>query len=415
MLYDQHGKTINMVSSSSGVELADRDKMKMAIELAQITQRLTQKDILNWRRAWQTAIDVENPRRGELLNVYTDVDIDGQITGATEQIKNTILGRSFKVKDSKSNKGNPELTELLEAKWFKDIVKLILDTRYWGHSLIQLGDVVTVGNKKRLTNVELVPRNHVIPEFGIILRDPSDEFKRGIPYREGKIADWVLEVGGTKDLGLYLKLAPHAISKKNMLAFWDQFGEIFGMPIRIGKTSSSNPRDNARMEKMLADMGAASYALFPLGTEIEIKESSRGDAYNVYDKRIERSNSEIAKEILTVTMTMDNGSSLSQSKVHENMFKAVVDAQADYVKDVVNNDLFPKLRALGFAFGDNDIFDWDYAVDYTPEQQTANEKMLLEHFELDPKYFEEKYGIKILGKKERPAAVQFSAEKKKLS
>lgn len=414
MLYDQHGKAINMVSSSSGVELADRDKKKMVIELAQITQRLTQKDIRNWRRAWQTAIDIENPRRGELLNVYTDVDIDGQITGATEQIKNTILGRSFKVMDSKSKKEKPDLAELLETKWFKDIVKLILDTRYWGHSLIQLGDVVTVSNKKKLNNVELVPRNHVIPELGIILRDPSDEFKTGIPYREGKIADWVLEVGGAKDLGLFLKLAPHAISKKNMLAFWDQFGEIFGMPIRIGKTSSSNPRDNSRIEKMLADMGAASYALFPLGTEIEIKESSRGDAYNVYDKRIERSNSEIAKEILTVTMTMDNGSSLSQSEVHEKMFQAVVDAQADYVKDVVNNDLFPKLRALGFAFGENDIFDWDYAVDYTPEQQTANERMLLEYFEVDPKYFEEKYGIKILGKKERPA-VQFSAEKKKLS
>lgn len=414
MLYDQHGKAINMVSSSSRVELADRDKKKMVIELAQITQRLTQKDIRNWRRAWQSAIDIENPRRGELLNVYTDVDIDGQITGATEQIKNTVLGRSFKVMDSKSKKDKPELTELLQAKWFKDIIKLILDTRYWGHSLIQLGDVVTVGNKKKLTGVELVPRNHVIPEFGVILRDPSDEFKTGIPYREGKIADWVLEVGGAKDLGLFLKLAPHAISKKNMLAFWDQFGEIFGMPIRIGKTSSSNPRDNSRMEKMLADMGSAAYALFPLGTEIEIKESSRGDAYNVYDKRIERSNSEIAKEILTVTMTMDNGSSLSQSEVHEKMFQNVVEAQADNVKDVVNNDLLPKLRALGFAFADNDIFDWDYAIDYTPEQQTANEKMLLEHYEVDPKYFEKKYGIKILGKKERQP-VQFSAEKKKLS
>lgn len=414
MLYDQHGKAINVVSSSSGVELADRDKKKMVIELAQITQRLTQKDIRNWRRAWQTAIDIENPRRGELLNVYTDVDIDGQITGATEQIKNLVLGRSFKIDDSKSGKEKPELTELLEAKWFKDTIKLILDTRYWGHSLIQFGDVVTVGNKKKLTNVELVPRAHVIPEFGVILRDPSDEFKTGIPYRDGKIADWVLEVGGAKDLGLFLKLAPHAISKKNMLAFWDQFGEIFGMPIRIGKTSSSNPRDNARMEKMLADMGAASYALFPLGTEIEIKESSRGDAYEVYDKRIDRANSEIAKGILTVTMTMDNGASLSQSEVHETMLKAVVEAQADNVRDVVNNDLLPKLAAIGFPFGDNDVFNWDYSIDYTPDQQTNNEKMLLEHFEVDPKYFETKYGIKILGKKERQPA-QFSAEKKKLS
>lgn len=412
MLYDQHGKAINVVSSSSGVELANRDKTKMVIELAQVTQRLTQKDITRWRRAWQTAIDVENPRRGELLNVYTDVEIDGQITGAVEQIKNSVLQRSFKITDTKG-KEKEELTQMLESRWFKDIVKIVLDTRYWGHSLIQLGDVVTEGKTRKITNVELVPRAHVVPEFGVILRDPSDEFKTGFPYREGRIADWVIEVGGRKDLGLFLKLSPHAISKKNMLAFWDQFGELFGMPIRIGKTTSSNPRDNARMEKMLADMGTAAYALFPLGTEIEIKESSRGDAYNVYDKRIDRANSEIAKGILTVTMTMDNGASLSQSKVHENMFENVVESEADRVKDTVNDDVIPKLRALGFPFADGDKFEWDYSVDYTPEQQTSNEKMLLEHFELDPKYFEDKYGIKILGKKERQPA-QFSAEKKKL-
>jgi hypothetical protein len=414
MLYDSKGQAINVVATASGTQLTDRDKKKMVVELAEITQRLTQKDIRQWRRAWQTAIDVENPRRGQLLNVYTDVDIDGQITGATEQIKNTVLGRSFKVMDPKTKKEKPELTQTLEAKWFKDIIKLILDTRYWGHSLIQLGDVVTVAGKKKLTNIELVPREHVVPELGVILRDPSDELKSGIPYREGKISDWVLEVGSPKDLGLFLKLAPHAISKKNMLAFWDQFGELFGMPIRIGKTSSSNTRDNARLEKMLAEMGTAAYALFPLGTEIEIKESSRGDAYNVYDKRVERANGEMAKQILTVTMTMDNGSSKSQGEVHENMFNAVVDAQADQVKDVINNDLIPKLRALGFPFSENDIFDWAYAVDYTPEQQTNNEKMLLEHYEIDPAYFENKYGIKILGKKERQPA-QFSTEKKKLS
>lgn len=414
MLYNQFGDKINVVSSSSGVQLADRDKKKMVIELAQITQRLTQKDIRNWRRAWQTAIDIENPRRSELLNVYTDVDIDDQITGAIQQINNDVLGRSFKIMDAKSKKEKPELTELLEDKWFKNIVKFILNTRYWGHSLIQFGDVVTVGNKKKLTGVELVPRAHVIPEYGVILREPGDEFKNGISYREGKVADWVLEIGDKKDLGLFLKLAPHAISKKNMLAFWDQFGEIFGMPIRIGKTSSSNPRDNARMEKMLSDMGAASYALFPIGTEIEIKESSRGDAYNVYDKRVERANSSIAKAILTVTMTMDNGASLSQSEVHEKMLANTVNAEADNVKDVVNNDLLPKLRALGFPFGDNDLFEWDYAIDYTPDQQTANERMILENYEVDPKYFEEKYGLKILGKKERPA-MQFSAEKKKLT
>ena len=70
-----------------------------------------------------------------------------------------------------------------------------------------------------------------------------------------------------------------------------------------------------KVEKMLADMGAAAWGLFPEGTEIDIKESSRGDAFNVYDRRIERANREMSKGILNQTMTIDDGGSL-QSQVH---------------------------------------------------------------------------------------------------
>ena len=63
-----------------------------------------------------------------------------------------------------------------------------------------------------------------------------------------------------------------------------------------------------------------SWGLFPEGTEIEIKETTRGDAFNVYDKRIDRANSEISKGVLNQTMTIDSGSSLSQSEVHLEVF-----------------------------------------------------------------------------------------------
>lgn len=410
-LYDSKGNKI----AESSIQLSAKEKtiLKTVIELAQTTQQLTKKDIKTWRSAWQQAINVENPRRQALLRVYTDVDIDAHITGANEQLRNSIMSRAFKVADKKSKKENPELTEILEAKWFKQFIGYILDTRYWGHSLVQFGDIVS-GPTMSMNGVDLVPREHVSPEFGVILIDPTDEFNKGINYREGRIADWVLEIGTPKGLGLFLKLAPHAISKKNMMAFWDQFGELFGMPIRIGKTNTTNARDNQRLERMLAEMGTAAYGIFPVGTEIDIKESSRGDAYNVYDKRIDRANSEISKAMLTVTMTMENGSSLSQSEVHEKMLLATIEMEADRVRDIVNNDLFPKLIKLGFPFKEGDQFVWDYSTEYTPDQQTANERMILEHFEVDPKYFEEKYGMKILGKKVNPT-VQFSTEKKKLS
>ena len=150
-----------------------------------------------------------------------------------------------------------------------------------------------------------------MPEFGVLLQQLGDDPKKGIDYRTGPIADWCVEVGDSTDLGLLLKCSPHSLSKKNMAAYWDVFGEIFGMPMRIAKTTSQNPSDRKQIEAMLAEMGAAAWGLFPDGTEIDIKESTRGDAYNVYDKRIDRCNSEISKGILNQTMTIDSGSSLS--------------------------------------------------------------------------------------------------------
>ena len=202
------------------------------------------------------------------------------------------------------------------------------------------------------------------------------------------------------DLGLFLKTAHQAIPKKNMLAYWDQFGEIFGMPIRIAKSSTRDPKDRSRIENMLSSMGAAAWGLFPEGTDIDIKETTRGDAFNVYDKRIERANSEISKGLLNQTMTIDNGSSLSQSEVHLEVFENVVESDADLVKDIVNDQLIPRMIRHGFPIKGM-RFVYDESIDYTPEQQVAFETMIADRFEVDPKYFIEKYNIPIIGKKER--------------
>lgn len=40
-------------------------------------------------------------------------------------------------------------------------------------------------------------------------------------------------------------------------------------------------------------------------------------------------------------------------------------------------------------------FEWDDAVDYTPEQQVAYETMIADRYEVDPMYFAEKYSMPV--------------------
>jgi hypothetical protein len=376
----------------------EKERIKsMTIELDRISQNLTKKDIASWRSAWQMALNPENPQRRRLYEVYTDVEIDLHLTGCIGQRTGMVLQKAFRL-TNKNGKENRDLSELFEAEWFKDFAKMAFESRYWGHSLIQFGDIVTVIGKMRFDGVELVPRMHVIPEYGVITREAGDEPKKGFSYRTGKIADWCIEAGSPRDLGLLLRCSPSALSKKNMLAFWDGFGEMFGMPIRIGKTSSRDKNEVAKVENMLDAMGAAAWGVFPEGTEIEIKETTRGDAFNVYDQRINRSNSEMSKGILNQTMTIDNGSSLSQSEVHLEVFENVVEADADFLRDLVNNRLLPFMEMHGFPVA-NHRFEWDNSVNYTPDQMCNIEQMLLTGgYEIEPAYFTDKYNIPITGR-----------------
>lgn len=388
----------NFFSQSKGIispnkKLSRSDKehiRKMSIELNLRTDYLTKKDIADWRKAWQQAINIERPKRNLLYDIYKDCLVDLHLSGCIEQRQNMVLKKSFRL-IGKDGKENEKLTEFFETEWFKDFMNAVLESRYWGHSLIEFGDI----QNNKFSYIQVVPRKHVIPEYKVILRDTSDTIQSGISYTEGDFADWCIECGKSHDLGLLLKCAPSAISKRHMLSFWDGFGEMFGMPIRIAKTTSRDEKDNDRIENMLENMGAASWGLFPDGTEVQLIESSRGDAFNVYDKRIDRANSEISKGILNQTMTIDSGSSLSQSEVHLEVFNNVVEKDADFLRDIINDKLIPLMCKHGFPL-ENYRFAWDDAIDFSVQDMKDVESMLLNAgYEIDAQYFIDKYNIPI--------------------
>ena len=375
---------------------------KQVVELQRQTDALTRKDIGDWRNAWQLAINIDNPNRQRLYDIYRDVEIDLHLTGCIMQREGFVMSRSFKIVDDKGNE-NEDALHFFNTSWFKQLMRYCLQSNYWGHSLIELGEVVFDDKGLPLYNgVKLIPRKHVIPEYGRVITDLGQTWQTGIEFRKPPFTDWLIEAGLTDSLGLYLKAATQTIPKKNALAFWDTFAEIFGMPMRIAKTTLRDDKERTKMERMMEEMGTAGWGIFSEGTEIEVVESTKGDAFNVYDKRIDRANSELSKAVIGQTMTIEDGSSLSQSETHLKVFQNLVDADCDMIRDIVNNQLIPRMVRHGFPLAGLS-FDWDYSVDYTPEQQKAYEELVLNNFEVDPKYFEEKYNMPVGQRRQQPA------------
>ena len=380
----------------------DRKRLKkMVVELQRQTDALTRKDIGDWRHAWQMAINVDNPNRQRLYDIYRDVDIDLHLSGCIQQREGFVLAKAFKLVDDKE-KENEEAAKFFAKPWFKQLMHYALDANYWGHSLIELGDLTTdINGRLTYNGVKLIPRKHVIPEYNRVITDLGMDWTTGIDYHQPPFCDWLVEVGQPDSLGLFLKAATQTIPKKNALAFWDTFAEIFGMPMRIAHTTTRDEKELAKMEKMLDEMGSAMWGMFQEGTDIEVVESTKGDAFNVYDKRVDRANSELSKLIIGQTMTIEDGSSLSQSETHLEVFENLVDADRDMLRDIINEQLIPRMIRHGFPL-QGIHFEWDDSIDYTPEQQKAFEEMLLNHYEIEGNYFIEKYGVPIGERKRQP-------------
>ncbi len=154
---------------------------------------------------------------------------------------------------------------------------------------------------------------------------------------------------------------------------------------------------------MIYNGGASQGMVSGMETEIQFVESGKGDAFNVYDKRIDRSNSEISKLVIGQTMTIEDGSSLSQSQTHLQVFMNLVESDRDMLRDIINNQLIPLMVMHGFPVKGL-RFEWDDAVDYTPEQQVAYETMIADRYEVKPSYFADKYGMPV-GERRNPMAM----------
>lgn len=391
--------TALQVSSALRNPKTREDLKKKVNQIAQKNKSLTESSIENWRTAHQVALNVENPQRSELHRIYRDTLLDLHLKAVWGARLEMVLKSKFVLKDENGNE-DTEATKLLKKSWFLKYMTYAMESRLWGHSLIQFDE----RDKETglFTKVSLVDRDHVKPEKGIVTKEATDE--KGWSYLPGgPFYPWVVPVGEKDDLGLLLELTPAAISKKYMGQFWDEFGEIFSVPIRIGRTNTSNKDNVDKMAGILEEMGRSAWGVLDNDSSIEIVETGKKDAYQVYDKRIERANGEMSKAIAGQTMVFDDGSSKSQAEVHLEIFEQISNADRRFLMFHMNEELIPFLIMHGYPFEGLE-FEWNDENELSFDEQLSIDKWLAEVFEMEIDYFQTRYTGSIKGVKQIGAA-----------
>jgi len=313
----------------------------------------TREDVGRWRQALLTAENVTVPNRTELIRVYKDVELDCHIEGILNTIKNKIKAKSFTIVN-KEGDPDEEKTALLEKEWFFDFLEFIIESRFWGFSLVELHGIVDDG----FPDIEMVPRENVVPEFNLVKKDsglaPIKDME-GVRYLEDPFKDYTIYIGKKGDFGLFNKASPHALSKKNLFNEMWEFGELFGMPIRLGKTDTRDPERRKNMERQLENMGSAAWAVTDNEDTIEFAETAKGDTTKVFISPIKLSNDEISKCFAGQVSVFDEKAFVGSAEVQERLFQEFVISFMRQVKFVINNDLLPrmvihKILPEGFRF-----------------------------------------------------------------
>jgi hypothetical protein len=385
---------VRVTLTNKAQETPDDAKTYNAIKVPVQIYRITT-DLNKYRIAVQAAENLWNPDRYLLYQLYQQSLLDSHVTACIQQRTNLLTGLDYCVYNNDGTK-NDDKTKLVRTKWFREFIDYALQSKYWGHSLVQFEDVVTRNGIDEFREVELVPRQFVKPEFGMVVASTASLPPDGIYYGDQPYSNWCISIGKIRDLGLLLKITPLVIWKKNALGSWAEYIEKFGSPIRVGKTDSTDLEAVNNMQNMLQNMGVAAWGLFKTDDQIEFVQANSSDAYNVFNEMINRCNEEISKLILGQTMTTDNGSSLSQAEVHERVLMSFKQSDKQFVYSVLNDQLIPLMNNLGFGL-EGCYINVEKEEEFSMFEKADLDIKLINtgKYILSPEYLNKKYGTEV--------------------
>ncbi len=354
------------------------------------TMARARKDINQWRSALQAAENAERPNRTLLYNLFDELVLDTHLTSELQKREMAIKGSEFAIVDSEGVV-DPEKTAMLMKPWFFKALQYAMESIEWGHSLVQIEDF----EEGEIKDISLVPRRHVIPEKGIVIKRIGDE--KGIDYREDQMyARWLFEVGSKTDLGLLNKAAPQILYKRFAQGAWSEFCEIFGMPLRVAKTDTQNSDSLDKLENMMVNMAAAGFAIIHTDEELEFIETAKSNG-EVYSGLISLANAEISKLITgAVIGEASKDGSRSKEEVGERIGQAITKGDKLFVAGWVNRVLLPKLIEFGYGL-EGYSFAFQKSIDLAALWKMTSE--VLQHYEVDDQYIIDTFGIPVTGKK----------------
>lgn len=361
----------------------------------------SKKNIDNWILAIdESLIDKFNilnhniiPNNTRLIDIYQQILLDSHLSATYNSRIRATLYADWSLINKKTKLVDVEATTLLEEqKWIQFFIEETIKSLFYGSTLFELSDIVKEGSYYNINELVSIERRNIVAQRKIVLSQAKLGYYQSSYIQLSDYEEEYILLNNMND-AIFMKCVPYILMKQYAMGSWASHTELWSKPMLFGKTDMDNQEGIQRMIEDLKRAGEERIILSDLNSTIDMKEVSSSGSHQIYVDLIKQCNDEISKLILGGTMTIESGSSYSQSNTHRESLDNLIYADMEYVERVINNELFPRLKNLGWKL--DDLY-FEYCEDKDVSLQdklTTVDTLTKAGFMIDEQYIIDNFGV----------------------
>ena len=299
-------------------------------------------DIGSYMNSLQSATAIDMYSRIRLYDMYSSAFMtDPHLIGIHR--KRLVGACRTPIEFIRNEKADDQINELLKQPWFRKFRKEVVESEFWGFSLLQFYRDID-GN----IDFDSIPRKHYDPVQKIVLRYQSDT--DGAPL---EMFSNTLVIGNDpRGLGIMSAVMPYVLYKRGNIGDWAQFCQIFGMPIREYTYDAGDEEARRRLVEDARKQGANAVYIHPEGSTLTLHESgNKSGSSDLYNNFSDKCDSQMSIAILGNTLTTDAKATGTQAlgTVHKQEEDEIKDEDQALILSVLNSAHMRKILAsLGY-------------------------------------------------------------------
>ena len=306
--------------------------------------------------------DIVLKKQGKDIRIYKELLCDPHVFACTQSRKAGVLSLDWEINRGLDKDQNAEeIEKLLKKLDLQKIISDILDATQFGFQPLEI-------IWKRDKSGHIMPERVTAkpPEWfcfdddnNLKFRTKENYYGEVVPAKKFLLAQNNPSYNNPYGERTLSRVFWNVTFKKGGLKFWVVFTEKYGMPHLIGKHPRGSTKEETNsLADMLEDMVQDAIAVIPDDSSIEIQEASKSSSAEIYEKLIDKMNTEISKAILGQTLTTEIGStgSYAASNTHMQVRQDIIDSDKKLVEGVINQ-LIQWIYEINFANAEVPVFE----------------------------------------------------------